>query len=173
MAIFLPPGSFFPHDFTSDSFIRGGECHRPWLSGIAKWQDSLNSQSLVYDGDRQAPPDLLNLFPEETDLDPDTWLTHHMLILAFLRRIANASNIQPKIFLKELIHIYKILRVLDTNKFPPNVHIILRLRYLGEISPKLEKPPTRKDTAVSTTSCESYAMYTLFLNGRFFILRVK
>ncbi len=41
---------------------------------IAKWHDLLNSQLLVYDGDRQAPPDLLNLLPEGTDLDPDTWL---------------------------------------------------------------------------------------------------
>jgi hypothetical protein len=53
---------------------------------IAKWHDLLNSQLLVYDGDRQAPPDLSNLLPEETDLDPDTWLTRHMSILAFPRR---------------------------------------------------------------------------------------
>jgi hypothetical protein len=52
----------------------------------------------VYDGDRQAPPDLSNLLPEETDLDPDTWLTHHELMLAFPRMIVNASNIQPDIF---------------------------------------------------------------------------
>ncbi len=65
---------------------------------ITKWRDLLNSQSLVYDGDRQAPPDLSNLLPEETDLDPDTWLTCHESMLAFLRRIANASYIQPDIF---------------------------------------------------------------------------
>ncbi len=47
------------------------------LLSIAKWHDSLNSQLLVYDGDRQAPPDLLNLLPKETDLDPDTWLMRH------------------------------------------------------------------------------------------------
>jgi hypothetical protein len=52
----------------------------------------------VYDGDRQAPPDLSNLLPDGTDLDPDTWLTCHELMLAFLRRIANASNIQPDMF---------------------------------------------------------------------------
>jgi hypothetical protein len=52
--------------------------------------------------------DLSNLLPEETDSDPDTWLTHHMSILAFLGRIANASNIQPTIFLKELVHIYNL-----------------------------------------------------------------
>ncbi len=69
------------------------------LLSIAKWRDSLNSQSLVYDGDRQAPPDLSNLLPEETDLDPDTWLMRHESMLAFLRRIAYASNIQPDMFL--------------------------------------------------------------------------
>jgi hypothetical protein len=57
-----------------------------------------NSQLLVYDGDRQAPPGLLNLLLEETDSDPGTWLTHHELMLTFLRRIANASNIQPDMF---------------------------------------------------------------------------
>ncbi len=121
------------------------------LLSIAKWHNLLNSQLLVYDGDRQAPLDLMNLLPKETDSNPDTWLMHHMLILAFLRRIANASNIQPEIFLKELIHIYKNLQVLDMNKFPPHVPIVRTLRYLGEILPKLEKPPTQKDTAVSTT----------------------
>jgi hypothetical protein len=65
---------------------------------ITKWRNSLNSQSLVYDSDRQAPPDLANLLLEGTDLDPDTWLTHHGSMLAFLRRIANASNIQPDMF---------------------------------------------------------------------------
>jgi hypothetical protein len=65
---------------------------------IAKWCNLLNSQLLVYNGDRQAPPDLSNMLPEETDLDPDTWLMHHELMLAFLRRIANASNIQPDMF---------------------------------------------------------------------------
>ncbi len=66
---------------------------------IAKWHNLLNSQSPVYDGDRQAPPDLMNLLTEGTDLDPDTWLTHHGLMLAFQRRKANASNIQPDMFL--------------------------------------------------------------------------
>ncbi len=41
------------------------------LLSIAKWHDSLNSQLLVYDGDRQAPPGLSNLLPEGIDLDPD------------------------------------------------------------------------------------------------------
>ena len=68
------------------------------LLSIAKWRNSLISQLLVYNGDRQAPLDLLNLILEETDLDPDTWLMRHVLILAFLCRIANASNIQPDMF---------------------------------------------------------------------------
>jgi hypothetical protein len=47
--------------------------HGSMLSlGIAKWRILLNSQSPVYDGDRQAPPDLLNLLPEGTDSNPDT-----------------------------------------------------------------------------------------------------
>ncbi len=73
--------------------------HGSMLSlSIAKWCNLLNSQSLVYDGDRQAPQDLLNLLPEGTDLDPDTLLMCHELILAFLRRKANVSNIQPNMF---------------------------------------------------------------------------
>jgi hypothetical protein len=51
-------------------------CHRGHgsilLLSIAKWCNLLNSQSPVYDGDRQAPPDLLNLLPEGSDSDPDT-----------------------------------------------------------------------------------------------------
>ncbi len=39
---------------------------------IAKWWDTLNSQLLGYNGDRQAPPDLSNLILEGTDSDPDT-----------------------------------------------------------------------------------------------------
>jgi hypothetical protein len=42
------------------------------LLSIAKWHNLLNSQLPVYDGDKQAPPDLLNLLAEGTDLDPDT-----------------------------------------------------------------------------------------------------
>ncbi len=60
------------------------------LLGCAMWRNLLNSQSPVYVGDRQAPPDLLNLLPEGTDLDPDLWLTHHKSIPAFPCR--NASR---------------------------------------------------------------------------------
>jgi hypothetical protein len=68
------------------------------LLSIAKWHDLLISQLPVNDGNRQAPPDLSNLLPKGTDLDPDTWLMRHELMLAFLRRIANASNTQPDMF---------------------------------------------------------------------------
>jgi hypothetical protein len=61
------------------------------LLNIAKWRDFLNSQSLVYNDDRQAPLDLLNLLPEGTDLDPDKWLTRHKSIPAFPHRKASAS----------------------------------------------------------------------------------
>jgi hypothetical protein len=62
------------------------------LLSIAKWRDLLNSQLLVYDGDKQTPPDLLNLLPEGTDLDSDKWLMRHKSIPAFPRRNANASS---------------------------------------------------------------------------------
>jgi hypothetical protein len=62
------------------------------LLSIAKWRHLLNSQLLVYDGDRQAPPDLSNLLPEGTDLDSDEWLMRHKKsILAFPRRNASTS----------------------------------------------------------------------------------
>jgi hypothetical protein len=54
------------------------------------------------------------------------------------------------------------------NKFPPNVRFVSRLRYLGEISPKLEKP---KILLYLLHCIESYAMHIPFLNCRSFILR--
>jgi hypothetical protein len=59
---------------------------------IPKWRDLPNSQLLVYDGDRQAPPDLSNLLPEGTDSDPDIWLMCHKSIPAFPRRYTSASS---------------------------------------------------------------------------------
>jgi hypothetical protein len=76
-------------------------------------------------------------------------------------------------FLKKSIHIYKVLQVLDMNKFPPNVRIVCRLWYLGEISPKLEKPQLGKILLYLLHCIESYKMHTPFLNGRSFILRLK
>jgi hypothetical protein len=63
---------------------------------IAKRRNLLNSQSPVYVGDRQAPPDLLNLLPEGTDLDPEVWLTGHKSILAFPRRNASRRSFGSK-----------------------------------------------------------------------------
>jgi hypothetical protein len=62
------------------------------LFSIAKWCDSLNSQSPVYDGDRLTPLDLSNLLPQGTDLDPDEWLTLHKSIPAFPHKNASASS---------------------------------------------------------------------------------
>jgi hypothetical protein len=75
------------------SFVGAGVIsHGLMLSlSIAKRRNSLNSQLLVYIGDRQAPLDLLNLLPEGTDLDPDVWLTRHKSIPAFARRNASRS----------------------------------------------------------------------------------
>ncbi len=66
------------------------------LLSIAKWRDLLNSQSPVYVGDRQAPPDLLNLLPEGTDLDPDVWLMRHKSIPAFPCRKASRRSFGSK-----------------------------------------------------------------------------
>ncbi len=143
---------------------------------IAKWPDSLNSQLLVYSGDRQAPPDLLNLLPEEADLDPDTWLTRHESKLAFLCRIANASNIQPDMFPKESMHIYKIPQILDMNEFPPMYAsyvdsgtwkiFLPSWRSPGEISPELEKPQLGRILLYLLHHVETYMMHTPFLNVR-------
>jgi hypothetical protein len=65
---------------------------------IAKQRDLLNSQLPVYVGDRQAPPDLLNLLPEGTDSDPDVWLTRHNSIPAFPRRNASRRSFGPKTY---------------------------------------------------------------------------
>ncbi len=86
----------------------------------------------------------------------------------------------PICFLKESIHIYKITRILDMNKFPPNIHDVRRLQYLEDISQALEKPsriftqvgeaPTQK---ILSHCVEFYTMYTPSLNSRSFILRLK
>ncbi len=66
------------------------------LLSIAKARDSLNSQSPVYVGDRQAPPDLLNLLQEGTDSDHDVWLVHHKSIPAFPHRNASRRSFGSK-----------------------------------------------------------------------------
>jgi hypothetical protein len=99
VAPFLPFGPFFLHDFTSDSFIRGVSVighHIMLLLSIAKRRDLLNSQLPVYVGDRQAPPDLLNLLPEGTDSDPEIWLMSHKSIPAFPRRNTSRRSFGSK-----------------------------------------------------------------------------
>ncbi len=140
---------------------------------ITKWHNSLNSQLLVYDGDRQAPPDPSNLLLEETDLDPDTWLMRHELMLTFLLRIAKHQIFSPICFHKESIHNYKIPQILDMKEFPPNARFVRRLWYLGEIPPKLAKTQLRKILLYLPHHVESYAMHTPFLTGRSFILKLK
>jgi hypothetical protein len=75
VALFLPFGSFFRMVSCMIASFVGASVigHGLMLSlSIAKWRNSLNSQSPVYDGDRQAPPDLLNLLTGGTDSDLDT-----------------------------------------------------------------------------------------------------
>jgi hypothetical protein len=59
------------------------------------------------------------------------------------------------------------------NKFPPNICIVHTLRYLGDISPKLEKPQLGKILLYLLHCIDSYVIHALFLNGRSFILRLK
>jgi hypothetical protein len=48
---------------------------------IAKGRDLLNSQLLVYNGDRQAPPGSSESFQKIQHMaDPSRWLTHHDII---------------------------------------------------------------------------------------------
>jgi hypothetical protein len=85
------------------------------LLSIAKWHNLLNSQSPVYVGDEQTPPDLLNLLPEGIDSDPDVWLTPHKSIPAFPHRNTNRRSFgSKKIFLEEFIDIRSIYQnILD------------------------------------------------------------
>ncbi len=77
------------------------------LLSIAKWRNLLNSQSPVYVGDKQTPPDLLNLLPEGIDSDPDVWLTCHKSIPAFPRRNADTRSFgSKKILLEEFVDLY-------------------------------------------------------------------
>jgi hypothetical protein len=109
------------------------------LLSIAKWRDSLNSQSLVYDGDRQAPPDLLNLLPEGTDSDPDTWVMHHKSIPAFPCRNTNASSNRrsfgsKKILLEEFVDTYQIQRIWNSHVLTSNALLVRSSWYSRERS---------------------------------------
>jgi hypothetical protein len=95
------------------------------LLSIAKWRNLLNSQSLVYVGDEQTPPDLLNLLPEGTDLDPDEWLTCHKSIPAFPCRNADRRSFgSKKILLEEFVDTYQIQWIRNSYALASNVHLV-------------------------------------------------
>ncbi len=95
------------------------------LLSIAKWHDLLNSQSRVYVGNKQTPPDLLNLLQEGTDSDPDVWLTRHKSIPAFPRRNADRrSSGSKKILLEEFVDTYQIQRIQNSYVLASNVHLV-------------------------------------------------
>jgi hypothetical protein len=95
------------------------------LLSIAKWRNLLDSQLLVYVGDRQAPPDLLNLLPEGTDSDPDVWLTRHKSIPAFPRRNASRRSFgSKKILLEEFIDTYQIQRIQNSHILASNASLV-------------------------------------------------
>jgi hypothetical protein len=99
------------------------------LLSIAEWRDLLNSQLPVYDGDRQAPPNLSNLLPEGTDLDPDKWLTRHKSIPAFPRRNTSASSNRSsfwiqKILLEEFVDTYQIQWIWNSHLLTSNTRLI-------------------------------------------------
>jgi hypothetical protein len=95
------------------------------LLSIAKWRNLLNSQSPVYVGDKQTPPDLLNLLPEGIDLDPDVWLTRHKSIPAFPRRNTGRRSFgSKKILPEEFVDIYQIQRIRISYALASNVILV-------------------------------------------------
>ncbi len=147
---------------------------------IAKWHGSLNSQWLVYDSDDRHHWIFWICFQkEQIRIQTHDWPVMSQYWHSYIEKPTN-QIFSPICFLKESIHIYKTTRILDMNKFPPNVHNVHRLRYSGDISQALEKPgrnftqvgeaPTQK---ILSHHVEFYAMYTPPLNGRSYILRLK
>jgi hypothetical protein len=101
-----------------------GHCLMLLLS-IAKWRNLLNSQSQVYVGDKQTPPNLLNLPPEGTDSDPDVWLTCHKSIPAFPHRNADRRSFgSKKKLLEEFVDTYQIQRIRNSYALTSNVHLV-------------------------------------------------
>jgi hypothetical protein len=97
---------------------------------IAKWRDLLNSQLPVYVGNKQTPPDFLNLLPEGRDLDPDVWLTRHKSIPAFLRRNADRRSFgTKKILLEEFVDIYQIQQIRISYALASNALLVRWLWY--------------------------------------------
>jgi hypothetical protein len=102
------------------------------LLSIAKWHDLLNSQLLVFDGDRQTPPYLLNLLPEGTDSDPDIWLTHHNSIPAFPHMKASASLNRRSFGSKryEFVDLYQIQLIWNSHVLTSNAGLVRSPWYL-------------------------------------------
>ena len=95
------------------------------LLSIAKWRNLLNSQLLVYVGDKQTQPDLLNLLPEGIDLDPDVWLTRHKSIPAFPCRNSDRRSFgSKKILLEGFIDTYQIQLIRNSYALTSNAHLI-------------------------------------------------
>jgi hypothetical protein len=132
---------------------------------IAKWCNLLNSNLLVYDGDRQAPPDLSNLLPEGTDSDPDTWLMRHKSIPAFPHWNTSASSNRrsfgsKKILLEEFVDTYYIQQIWNSHVLTSNA----RLERSSWYSRERSNQPDILDHV------ESYAMQSLSLISCFFTL---
>jgi hypothetical protein len=135
------------------------------LLSFAKQHNLLNSQLLVYDGDRQAPPDLSNLLPKGTYLDHYTWMTRHKSIPAFPHRNTSASPNRrsfgsKKILLEEFVDMYQIQWIWNSHVLTSNARLIGSSWYSRERS---NQPDILDHT-------ESYAMHTLSLFSCFFTL---
>ena len=145
------------------------------LLSIAKWHELLNSQPPVYDGDRQAPPDLSSFQKEQIWIQIHDWLIMSQCWHSYVEKPTD-QIFNPICFLKELIYIYKITQILDMNKFPPTY-----TTYVDSGTCETVEKPRRNFTWVGEAPTwkilshhiEFYAMYTLSLNGRSFILRLK
>ena len=95
------------------------------LFSIAKWCNLLNSQSPVYVGDKQTPPDPLNLLPEGIDSDPYVWLMRHKSISAFPHRNDDRRSFgSKKILLEEFVDIYQIQRIRISYALASNVLLV-------------------------------------------------
>ncbi len=100
---------------------------------ITKLRNSLNSRSPVYVGDEQTPPDLLNLLPEGTELDPDVWLMRHKLIPAFPCGNAYRRSFgSKKILLEEFVDTYQIQWIRNSYALASNVHLVRWSSYSDE-----------------------------------------
>jgi hypothetical protein len=125
---------------------------------------------LVYNGDRQAPQDLSNLLPEETDLDPDTRLTVNMSILAFQCRIANAS-ISKRHFSRNWTISTRSHESWISPNFIPMYALYVDSGTREKFHPSWRNPQLGKIYSYILHCVEFYAMYIPLHNDRSFSLR--